>query len=167
VNSKILLLVGAVMVFGAVNWKIVAKERLRSSGQTVFLDLAPRDPRSLMQGDYMALNFGVANEIGAWVRDNEHAPTVAVLKVDDRGIGHAARLDMGAPLNPGEVRFRFRLRNNSIWLGTNAFFFHEGEEERYRAARFGEFRVGDDGDAMLVDLRDKDLRAMGRLDRQQ
>jgi uncharacterized membrane-anchored protein len=159
-NSRILLLIGAVLVFGAVNWKIVAKERLRSSGQTVFLDLAPRDPRSLMQGDYMALNFAVANEIGAWVRDDEHAPTVAVLKVDDRRVAHTVRLDMGAPLNPGELRFRFRVRNSSIWLGTNAFFFHEGEEERYRAARFGEFRVGDDGDAMLVDLRDKDLLQM-------
>jgi len=162
-NSKILLLVGAVLVFGAVNWEIVAKERLRSSGQTVFLDLAPRDPRSLMQGDYMALNFAVANEIGGWVRGDEHAPTVAVLKVDARRVGHTVRLDMGAPLNPGEVRFRFRLRNGSIWLGTNAFFFHEGEEERYRAARFGEFRVGEDGDAMLVDLRDKDLREMPSL----
>ena len=50
------------------------------------------------------------------------------------------------------------MRIGSVWLGTNAFFFHEGDAERYRDARYGEFRVNEDGEAMLVDLRDKDLR---------
>ncbi|XOT97907.1 GDYXXLXY domain-containing protein, partial [Alcaligenes pakistanensis] len=29
-------------------------------GQTVLLELAPVDPRSLMQGDYMSLNFALS-----------------------------------------------------------------------------------------------------------
>jgi uncharacterized membrane-anchored protein len=148
--TRVLLAVGAVMIFGTVNWQVAGKEQLRANGRTVYLDLAPRDPRSLMQGDYMALNFRVAQDI------SRMGPTeggAAILKLDDRGVGDFVRLDTGAPRDPAEVRFRFRLRKDSVWLGTNAFFFHEGDEERYRGARYGEFRVNDDGDAMLVNLR--------------
>jgi uncharacterized membrane-anchored protein len=154
---RILVVLGAVLVFGTVNWQIAGKERLRSSGQVVYLELAPVDPRSLMQGDYMALNFRLAQQI-ATAPEGSH---VAIVKLDDRRVVSGfERLDTGGPVNPGEMRFRFRIRNVQVWLGTNAFFFHEGEQERYRNARYGEFRVNEDGDAMLVDLRDKDLRPM-------
>lgn len=158
--TRILLAVGAVLVFGTINWQVAGKERLRAAGQPVFLELAPVDPRSLLQGDYMALNFAVVPQIGVNFRGRLDSQGAAVLLLDERRVGRFARVDTGGLLGPGEMRFRFRIRNGEVWLGTNAFFFHEGEEERYRGARFGEFRVNDDGDAMLVDLRDKDLQKM-------
>jgi uncharacterized membrane-anchored protein len=163
-ETPILLMLGAVLVFGTVNWQIVAKEHLRADGQVIYLDLAPKDPRSLMQGDYMALNFALGRAImtglGGTMADEKDGPRVAVLKLDARRVADFARLDTGGPLNPGELRFRFRIRKNDVWLGTNAFFFHEGDDFRYSRARYGEFRVNDSGDAMLVDLRDKDLQKM-------
>lgn len=156
--TRILLLAGAALVFGSVNWQVLTKERLRTSGQAVYLHLTPVDPRSLMQGDYMALNFAVAGEIGASVNPEQRSSGVAVLQLDPRRIGHFARLDTGGPLNANELRFRFRIRNGAVWLGTNAFFFEEGESQRYRNARFGEFRVNTDGEAMLVGLRDAELQ---------
>jgi uncharacterized membrane-anchored protein len=160
-RTRVLLLLGAAMVFGVVNWKVAGKERLRSSGQTVFLELAPVDPRSLMQGDYMALNFRLARDISSEITGKvESAGNVAVLKLDERRIGQLNRVQREGTLNPGEMRFRFRIRNDAVWLGTNAFFFHEGDAERYRLARYGEFRVNEDGDAMLVDLRDQNLQKM-------
>ncbi|MET0346848.1 MAG: GDYXXLXY domain-containing protein [Casimicrobiaceae bacterium] len=39
-------------------------------------------------------------------------------------------------------------------LGTNAFFFEEGTGDRYAGARYGEFRVAPDGEAILTGLRD-------------
>lgn len=147
-----LLLFGALLVFGGVNWQIAGKERLRASGKTMYLELAPVDPRSLMQGDYMALNFAVARAISAPEDSGSH---VAILQLDERRIGTYARLDDGRPLKSDEQRLRFRVRNGSVWLGTNAFFIHEGDADRYARARYGEFRVNEDGDAMLVDLRDR------------
>ena len=160
-----LLILGALLIFGGVNWQMERKERLRTSGQTVYLELAPVDPRSLMQGDYMALNFVLARELGAGLsREIESArplpSSVAIVKVDGDRVGTFSRMDMGGPVGPGEVRFRFRVRRGNAWLGTNAFFFHEGEADRYRDARYGEFRVGEDGEAMLVDLVGKDLRKL-------
>jgi uncharacterized membrane-anchored protein len=155
--TRTLIAVGALLVFGIVNWQVADKERLRAGGQPVYLELAPIDPRSLMQGDYMALNFQLAREISGKAPSEGGA---AVLKLNERRVGEFVRLDTGGELNPGEMRFRFRVRKNAVWLGTNAFFFHEGEEERYRGARFGEFRVNEDGQAMLVDVRDGDLLKM-------
>jgi uncharacterized membrane-anchored protein len=159
-RTRALMLAGAVLVFGAVNWQIAMKERLRAGGQTVYLELAPRDPRSLMQGDYMALNFALARQIGDVVSPETQGPHVAIVQLDARRVGRFSRLDNGAPPNPGEVRFRFRFRDERVWLGTNAFFMQEGDADRYQAARFGEFRVNDSGEAMLVDMRDADLRKM-------
>ena len=109
----------------------------------------------------MALNFRLARDISGQIDGKtESAGNVAVLQLDERRVGAFNRLHAAGTLNPGELRFRFRIRNDAVWLGTNAFFFHEGDGERYRLARYGEFRVNDDGDAMLVDLRDKDLGKM-------
>ena len=44
-------LAGLLLVLAAVNYSIYGKEEIVRSGETVYLELAPVDPRSLMQGD--------------------------------------------------------------------------------------------------------------------
>src|SRR5690606_9942359 len=61
--TRIVTLVAGLLVLGAVNYAIYAKERVIRDGDVVFLELAPVDPRSLMQGDYMALRFRLADQI--------------------------------------------------------------------------------------------------------
>ncbi len=62
-QSRALLAIAVVLVLGAVNWSIFAKERIKTHGERIYLALAPVDPRSLMQGDYMALRFELASNI--------------------------------------------------------------------------------------------------------
>ena len=50
-------------------------------------------------------------------------------------------------------------------IGPDAFFFPEGTAERYEAAAWGEFRVADDGSALLTGLRDARLEPLGRVKR--
>jgi uncharacterized membrane-anchored protein len=45
-------------------------------------------------------------------------------------------------------------------LVTDAWFFAEGEAERWQAARYGEFRVDDSGRALLVGLRGAALQPL-------
>jgi hypothetical protein len=84
--SRILLVSGAVLVFGVVNWQIVANERNRAAGQPVPLALSPVDPRSLMQGDY-------TRQILATASPKERGIRVAVLALDNRPVGHFVRFD--------------------------------------------------------------------------
>ena len=60
---KWLILLCAVLILAVVNFGIWQNEKLIKNGEIVLLELAPLDPRSLMQGDYMALHFAMADAI--------------------------------------------------------------------------------------------------------
>ena len=49
-------------------------------------------------------------------------------------------------------------KNGSWTLVTDAWFFREGEGERWAAAKYGEFRVASDGRALLVGMADAELK---------
>lgn len=135
-------------MLAAVNVSIVAKERIKTSGDRIYLALAPVDPRSLMQGDYMALRFEIAEQIKA--ESSGSAPLV----VAPNGI---ATLNPDA--NAAGLRIRYRIRDGQVWLGTNAYFFEEGTAHQYAGARYGEFRIDrESGEAVLVGLTGDDLR---------
>nr|WP_295082998.1 GDYXXLXY domain-containing protein [uncultured Roseateles sp.] len=146
------------------NLGIWQKEQLIRHGRPIFLPLAPLDPRSLMQGDYMALNFrvmaaaaapgsGLAGTASELPRDAAQL----VLKLDARGLAIAQRPADGQALAPDEVLIPLVQKNGRRVLVTDAFFFKEGEAQRYAKARFGEFRVDGAGRALLVGLRGENL----------
>ena len=62
-SSRVVAAMSLVMVLGFVNWEIFKKEKHLAEGRTVFLELAVVDPRSLIQGDYMALRFRLADAV--------------------------------------------------------------------------------------------------------
>ena len=154
-----LIVLGALLVLGALNFAIAGKERTIRDGEIVYLELVPVDPRSLIQGDYMALRFALAEALERKNARADDAPRegevrFADVALDVQRIAHLA--GSGAP-----VRLRYRIRGGRVWLGTNAFFFEEGTAERFTAARYGEFRVDRaNGEAVLVGLRDAALRPM-------
>jgi uncharacterized membrane-anchored protein len=141
-----------------VNYSIYEKEQLLANGRVVFLELAPIDPRSLMQGDYMALRFRLQSEV-LNVDNLRDGHIVAAL--DNRGVAKFRRMDNGTPLAADELRLFYRVRANQVKLGTNAFFFQEGDESYYRGARYGEARVDNNGQLLLIGLRDESLRRLG------
>jgi hypothetical protein len=63
------------------------------------------------------------------------------MRRDVRGRGHAVRLDDGKPLAADELRIELTPKDGRWILVTDAWFFAEGEAQRWAAARFGEFRV--------------------------
>lgn len=140
-----------------VNVSIWGKERLLRDGKVVYLELAPVDPRSLMQGDYMALRFRLAESVPA---RNAVGDGHVVAALDARGIATYRRLHDGKPVESNEVLLRYRVRNGQLKFATNAFFFEEGTGARYEQARYGEFRVASDGELLLTGLRGKDLRKL-------
>ena len=154
-HKTIALLAGAAILVAA-NLTIHSREKLVTEGRVALLELAPVDPRSLMQGDYMMLRFKAADDAfgrGRTTRDDGRL----VLRLDARGVATFARFDDGQPLGEGEIAMRYRIRNSLPKFGTNAYFFQEGRGERFNGARYGEFRVADNGEAILTALRDKDL----------
>ena len=158
-----LIVVGLLLVLGFVHWTIAARERLIADGRVVLLELAPVDPRSLMQGDYLALRFRIGDAVrpGPGKLERPAAGTM-IVGLDNDGVATFRRIEQAdESLAPGELRLRYRLRRNQVRIATNAFFFREGTAERYAGAKFGEFRVSESGDALLVALRDQERRVLG------
>ena len=149
----------ALLTIVLVNGLIIQKERLISHGQTVFLELAPADPRSLIQGDYMRLRYALAQDV------RDHAPSddgYLVLSVDGRNIASLVRIhDPQVPLAEGELLLRYRVRGRGVRLGAESFFFQEGHARHYGPARYGELKVAESGESVLVGLRGPDLEPLG------
>ena len=157
---RLVIAATAVLVLLVANIGIYRNEQVLASGRTVLLELAPVDPRSLMQGDYMALRFRVADAVRDLTMDDWHDGR-AIIATDANGVGTLRRVDDGAPLAADEVAIRFRVRGGPVKFATNAFFFQEGHAEHYANARFGEFRVSPDGTALLVAMRGEKLEVLG------
>jgi uncharacterized membrane-anchored protein len=158
---KVLAIVAGLAILGAANWAIYSRETQLAQGAVVLLELAPVDPRSLMQGDYMALNFRIANDAFRRDRTKNSEDGRIVVKLDARGIASYLRHDEGEPLAADEARLRYRVRDGRVKFATNAFFFQEGTARWYERARYGEFRASPGGDLLLTHLRGEKLERLG------
>lgn len=158
---KALAVLAGLAILAAANWTIASREKQLAEGAVVLLELAPVDPRSLMQGDYMALRFKVENDAFGRARREELADGRIVVRLDDRGIGTFVRRDAGGPLGAGEVRLRYRVRDGRVKFATNAYFFQEGTAKVYERARYGEFRASPSGELLLTHLRGESLERLG------
>jgi len=140
------------------NWLIFQKERLLREGKSVYLRLAPVDPRSLMQGDYMILRYQISEQAE---RQRKTIPPSGrlVLSVDAQGVGSFRRIDNGSEtLAPNEIFFQYKFRKNRVQLGAESFFFQEGRGAWYDRARYAELKVTPAGNAVLVGLCNDDLQ---------
>lgn len=162
---KAIAVVAGLLVLAVVNWGIYARERLLKTGQVVLLELAPVDPRSLMQGDYMALRFKLAGKLSSTGRPAEDG--FAVVRPGEHGVAGFVRRDDGESLAPGDLRLRYRVREGTVKFATNAYFFEEGTGSAYARARYGEFRVSPEGEMLLTHLVNENFERMGSAGRKQ
>ncbi len=149
-----------VATLAVANWAIRDKERLIAQGAPLFVELAPVDPRSLMQGDFMRLRFtlpepGERQATGLLRGERLYA----VATRDARGVAQIPRLlNPGETLAAGEFPLQLTPKGGDWVLVTDAWFFAEGDAARWEAARYGEFRVTPDGRALLVGMADAQLK---------
>ncbi len=173
------LLGGWALIVAVTVWDVARKEQLLAQGQTLVLELAPVDPRSLMQGDYMALRFavgqaishvenretgaGVGRELIAYMQPQDNAPALLVaLKnptTDQVWLWQADTHTWSkAPpsFQPDAQLLALRFNQKAgDWLpnGVDAWFFPEGSAHQYEQARYGVFKVNRQADALLYELR--------------
>jgi len=156
---NLLLWLFAILVLVVVNILVVQKERLSANGQVVLLELAPVDPRSLIQGDYMRLRYSISGEVESNIDQKDG---FIVVRLDKDNIAEYVRIhDLQIPLAHGELLLRYRQRAFDVRIGPESFFFQEGHAKYYNNARYGELRVSDSGDVLLVGLRGDRLEQLG------
>ena len=155
--KKIIILLNLVLVVVLFNFSVWKKEKVLAEGNMVLLQLAPVDPRSLMQGDYMELryDFGITEAM----RTPAAKRGFCVIKTDANKVGRAVRFQTGpTPLHEGEQLLRYHRSEFDLHLGAESYFFEEGTAESFNNARYGGLRVDDKGNSILVGLYDEQHR---------
>ncbi|MDO2436169.1 GDYXXLXY domain-containing protein [Aeromonas veronii] len=164
VTRQLSLLLSGLAILAGINATVWRYERAMSSGEVVLLRLAPVDPRSLMQGDYMRLNYEIARELtsrDARATQNKGIDTL-VIRLDAHKV--ATLVADGKPdrLASDERLLQVHQSERQWQIGPDAYFFEEGTGEQYEAARYGEFRLQADGKTLLVGLRDEAYQPIGQ-----
>ena len=154
--SRILIIVNLILLLGYFNWSVYQKEQTLKDGQLVLLQLAPVDPRSLMQGDYMRLNYKEASSNLPYEKTDTRG--YAILLTDSNQVGEIVRLQNTLePVNDNELVIRYKIINRRLFLGAESFFFEEGQDTLYQKAVYGGLKVDDKGQSLLVGLYDEDF----------
>ncbi|WP_279487939.1 GDYXXLXY domain-containing protein [Aeromonas veronii] len=165
VTRQLALLLSGLAILAGINATVWRYEHAMSSGEVVLLRLAPVDPRSLMQGDYMRLNYEIARELtsrDARTTQNKGGDTL-VIRLDAHQV--ATLVADGKPdrLASDERLLQVHQSERQWQIGPDAYFFEEGTGEQYEAARYGEFRLQADGKTLLVGLRDEAYQPIGQI----
>lgn len=164
-TRQLALLLSGLAILAGINATVWRYEHAMSSGEVVLLRLAPVDPRSLMQGDYMRLNYEIARELtsrDARATQNKGSDTL-VIRLDAHQV--ATLVADGKPdrLASDERLLQVHQSERQWQIGPDAYFFEEGSGEQYEAARYGEFRLQADGKTLLVGLRDEAYQPIGQI----
>jgi len=161
-KTRLMIVVAVTLgILVIINTQIVVKQGIIEDGRIMLLRLAPRDPRSLMQGDYMALRYAMADPVARATEAAGITDGRVVVELAANGEADFVGLYQGQPLSQGQQLLRFRKRGESVRLASDAYFFEEGQWQTFNDARFGELRVDDDGDAVLTGLRNADGDRLG------
>lgn len=155
----LLVVVTVVVLLTMVNWRIAQFEQLLQDGKVVRFALAPVDPRSIMQGDYMALEYAIAQEVRAALPEGMTQGQL-LLTLDSQKVAHFVGIYRDQPKAADQLTVDFRLRNHRVKLASNSFFFEEGQADNFSQAKYGEFRVSERGELLLVTLLDEQLQPL-------
>lgn len=149
---KILITVTGIAILAVLNVSIWQNEDLLKNGEIVYLELVPVDPRSLIQGDFMRLNYRIDN-----IEGSNDADTV-ILTLNEKRIATSATADYLGDPGPDELRMLWHRDNHDrLQARPDTFLFQEGSARDYARAKYAQFNIGDGGRALLTGLADKEL----------
>ena len=156
--KNIIFICTTILALAAVPFLIIQKESTLAEGRTMLLRLAPRDPRSLMQGDYMTLRYAMASEVPSAQLENKGC---LVITLNTNKVATFVRLHKDEKLQDNEYLLAYRKRGE-LRLGAESFMFQEGDAEVYARARYGELKVDKEGTSVLVGLCGEDFQPLKR-----
>ncbi|WP_368677984.1 GDYXXLXY domain-containing protein [Acinetobacter lactucae] len=148
---------------------VVKNEWHLHHSKSIFIELKPVDPRSILQGDYMALAYELhlqslkalagSEALGQVVFNRSSVPAKIILDSQNRVV--RTILD----INNSFVGQRLILKNpenrlEALYPASRSFLFAEGLAQCYEKAKYAEFKVNPKGEAILFDLRGEGLQPL-------
>lgn len=148
----IIIFINLIIILVLFNNSVIEKERILKNGKLILLELAPKDPRSLIQGDYMDLRYKISTGIKT---DNISKRGYCVLKIDSLGVADRVRLQNNIiPKNSNESLIEYTSNSFNINIGAESYFFEEGQQKKYEKAKYGAVKIDEKGNSILIGLYD-------------
>lgn len=156
--TRILVLANLFLLLAYLFYAVRTKETILTEGELLLFELAPVDPRSLIQGDYMELRYAVADGV---YRDSADRTGYLVVSKDADGVAQKVRLQPETtPLSSGELLIRYSFPGWQMKIGAESYFFEEGTAGVYEAAKYGGLRIDDAGNSLLIGLYDENRQLL-------
>ena len=149
----ILNLIILMLIFGY----MVIKEEQNLKKTTYYIKTRPVDPRSLMQGDYMILNYEILEE--ARRKKTDLKTGYIRVKINESNIAEFIRIDEKY-LEPSENKHSIKFYKNgrNIDIGVNSYLFQEGTGRRFQRAVYSEVIELKNGNIRLKFLLDSNFK---------
>ena len=141
--------------------------------------LAPVDPRSILQGDYMALNYQLyfsaavgntkddvtSTEVMTMDQLHDRSHILSYVQLDTQRRVMKTSFDVRLLKQYPQQVVKLLLKNprntfESLYPAANSYLFAEGLEPCYRNAQYAELKVKHNGQPLLVALVDKNLKSL-------
>lgn len=155
------LFIVTISIFVAFNFMIFQKQRLLRSGETIYFAIAPSDPRSLMQGDYMTFRYKMEEDIKKKQTAAPKNNGYLVIAYDNESVAHFVRFYDGEKLADNEKLIRYRYNPQSFFsytINPHTYFFQEKLQQEYQPAQYAIFHFQGEKDYLLVGLADSDRK---------
>jgi uncharacterized membrane-anchored protein len=163
-----LILALATMLFFAT--LVVKNEWHLHHSKSIFIELKPVDPRSILQGDYMALAYELhlqslkalagseSEALEQVVFNRSSVPAKIILDSQNRVVGTV--LDTNNSFGQRLILKNPENRLQALYPASRSFLFAEGLAQCYEKAKYAEFKVNPKGEAILFDLRGEGLQPL-------
>lgn len=153
----VLIFLNLAIVLALFHYSVSRKEAILRNGRLILLQLAPVDPRSLVQGDYMELRYEIATTD---LPDPMPKRGFCVVRLDPGAVARKVRWQKDRqPLQAGEYLIEYTApAGRRASIGAESYFFEEGQAVSFERAQYGGLKVDERGNSVLVGLYDKDRR---------
>lgn len=159
--KKILVAVNLLILAVAFGLSVIKQEKYIKQ-PVLYLKLAPVDPRSIMQGDYMVLNYEITDKALRDIRNGVFINKGYLnIKIDKNGVGEYTGIST-APVNDDNknmVSAYFTFNGMEIDININSYMFQEGDGEYYSKAEYAQVILVKNR-LRLKKLTDKDFKVL-------
>lgn len=153
--KKILVVLNLLLLMIAFGYSVVKEER-NLKQKTFYIKTAPIDPRSLIQGDYMILNYDITESARGEAR-NLRKGYIRV-RLNNLKVAEFMKVSKEyLPSSDNELSIQFHQNDSTIDIGVNSYLFQEGAGNRFQRAQYAEVIELKNGKLRLKHLLDKDF----------
>ena len=167
--KKILIVVNIVLLFVITGFSAQKEESYKKLDSYFYLELRPVDPRSLLQGDYMTLNYDILDQTTEFIYQNksydyyeeerkeEAKKAYIAIRLDGNKVAKFVKLTKEKTDEKDLLFVAYKSDGYNVDINANSYLFQEGTGDKYENARYAKV-VLVDNKLRLIDLRDKDFK---------